>query len=278
MKVKNLFLKTADAMKEAAANKAVGNALSGFGDWAVDHDVELLAGFGVGLFLWGMYEAIKVAPDAKKKLKKHKKALGCYDGDKIGPVETVKAVGPDYAKPAIITLFAIACIVGSVCESKRKISVISAAAALSEATLGEYVKVVKEKEGEEKEAEISKEAAERVLAPVTDKAGDRAIDPEEMAATKQMFYDPITDSFFTSTVTKVERAFNRLTAALQTENRVYVSGMSDYLPVKTGTIGNDMGWSTDFCYDIRADFDPMLEPNTHLPYIYLNWDTSPRYV
>lgn len=218
----------------------------------VKHSPEILTAIGIAGTVTTTVLAVKATPKAMKLVEEaenEKTDNGCCET--LTKMEIVKVAWKPYI-PAVITgVASVGCLIGASNVNIRRNAALATAYQISTTALNEYKDKVVETIGEDKAKEIK----------------DKIIDEkkEKVEATKAtyiitndddiIFYEPVSNREFKSTVNKIEKAMNEA-------NKRMISGMEmhmtfnewlDELNLPHSPIGDDIGWTANDCIDITFE-------------------------
>lgn len=239
-------------IKGRAIFKTVGRAANKHGATVLT----ILAAIGVVATAIAATKAKPVADDKIARAKEDKAmkeaesngTMPDFDGTKLTNLETIKAAAPAYVMTFVIGGLTILCILGSHIISIRQIGDLAAGYNVAQAINSKYEKYsekVKEVVGEEKEAEIRKEAnrefnkeraesvytiSERDISKVAIFTGDGM----------QLFYDPFSDRFFYSSREAIKDGIHNL---LQTNpGFIIMNDIYEFIHLPKCNAGQWLGW------------------------------------
>ena len=113
----------------------------------VSHSPEILTGIGIAGMIATSIMAIKATPKAIKLIEEKEKEVG----DKLTPIETIKATWKCYIPATVTCVTSTACLIGASSVNARRNAALATAYSLSKTALSEYKDAVVETIGEKKE-------------------------------------------------------------------------------------------------------------------------------
>ena len=214
------------------------------------HATKILAAGAItseGFMMWLMH---KRAPVARKKL------------DELGPdaktIDKIKTVGPVYLPAFMMMLTSVGCIVGGTALGDHRQAVMASLYSASEAALMNYQKKVVDKIGTEKAQEIQNAVAQELI----DKD---PVDPANITATgkgDQLFYEPLSARYFTSSWDEVQKAMIRLNRRIIGDMWVTVNEWYEELGLEEAGLGETVGWNVDHMLELSRSPTATLDDRT----------------
>lgn len=191
----------------------------------------------------------------------------------LKPFEVVKVAWKPYIPAALTGVASIACLIGASSVSARRQAALYSAYKLSETALIEYKDKVIETIGEKQEKEVREKVNK-------DKLEKNPVSKKEIFMTgggESLFYDPLSDRYFTSDIETVRRVINDLNYAMSFGSEMYVSvsQLYDELGLKHTQMSDSIGWNISDGL-IEPEFDTQLSDNGK-PCIVLDYLVAPRY-
>lgn len=182
--------------------------------------------------------------------------------------ETAKIV----VKPAIMTAFTGACIIGSATIAHNQYGALMAAYMMSNDKLKAFEMKATKMLGESSTKEIKAEIAqERVLAnPITSTSG-MVLDTGHGTT---LCYDSLSGRYFKSSVEHIRMAQNDLNESIIADWSAALNMFYDYLGLDHIKLGENLGWNTNNL--LRLRFDSALTPSGE-PVLVLDYDAYPEY-
>lgn len=229
------------------------------------HTPKILLGLGVGLGMYAAYQAVKATPEALDILDEElgKTEPGAVTipiykiSEKFSVKDRVRLTWKCYIPAAIAGVGAVSCIIGAGVVDDRRIQTLTAAAAMSESALRDYVSAAVKTVGEKKEHDIRDTMAKDQLGKGASPA-DRAICTGNG---ETLCYDPLCDRYFKSSMEAIRRAENDINKrivngedALSLNDLYYAMGLDDI------KLGDTIGWQVDRGL-IDLSFSSVLAPD-----------------
>lgn len=190
-----------------------------------------------GLAMWFMH---KEAPVVRKKL------------DELPPGATnwekIKVAAPIYIPALTMILMSMGCIVGGTVVGEAKAAELATLLGSSEAALLARQKKAVEILGPEKAQEIEDAVAKDLV-----EQNPPPIVASEIIATgngDQLFFEPLSGRYFTSSKTEIEKAANKYNAKLIRDIWGTVNEWYDELGLEPIGLGDARGWNVDHFLDI----------------------------
>lgn len=184
----------------------------------------------------------------------------------------VKEAAKIVVKPAIVTAFTGACIIGSATIAHNQYGALMAAYLMGNDKLKAFEAKAAKMLGEESTKEIKAEIAqERVLAnPITSSSG-MVLDT---GFGTTLCYDSLSGRYFKSSVEKIRRAQNDTNEEVIADWSVNLNTFYDFLGLNPIKLGDELGWNTNNL--LRLRFDSALTPSGE-PVLVLDYDAYPDY-
>lgn len=202
----------------------------------------ILTGVGVaGVFITG-FMVFKATPKIHEILDNYKtnnRACETEEERRENTKEMVKELVPVVLPPVGMAIATSAAIIGANRISSRRLAVMSAAYAMS----SDKLKALKEKTEEFVDPKKVKKMKEGMA---QDKV--KANPPEDIIFTGDgdvLCLDDYSGRYFKSTIDKIDRAVNNLSAKILNEMWVSVNDFYDLIGLFQIPMGDDFGWSTD---------------------------------
>lgn len=161
--------------------------------------------------------------------------------EELTKFEKVKAAGPAYIPAVLVGAGTIACIFGANILNKKQQAALMSAYALVDNSYKEYQAKVKEKYGEEGDAEIRTEIA-------NDKFKEEPKQPEDDG--KKLFFDEYSNTFFRATNEEVLRAEYLLNREVTSNYYATLNELREMLGMPKTDYGDTVGWSSAQMYDM----------------------------
>ena len=201
------------------------------------HSPEILTGIGVTGMITSTVLAVKATPKALAILE----AAEEEKGDKLTPVETIKAAWKPYI-PAVVTgVASAACIIGASAVSTKRNAALATAYAISEKTLLTYRDKVVETLGEKKEKEIREKIAQ-------DEIDKHPVASSQVIVTSKgnsLCKDSLSGRYFRSDVNEIKKAVNKLNREMTYQNYISLDEFYFEIGLESTDISSRMGWNLD---------------------------------
>lgn len=228
---------------------------------------EILMGIGIAGMITTTVLAVKATPKALRLIEDEEYAKG----DRLTPVETIKATWKCYIPTVVTGVASTACLIGSNSVSTRRTAALAAAYQISETALTEYREKVIETIGEKKEQ------------TVRDKVDKSRIEKNPVSKNEVIItgrgntlcYDSLSGRYFKSDIDKIKKAVNELNRRMTYDTYVSLNEFYDELDLAHTVLGDDLGWNLDGGL-IEVDFGSHLaEGDT--PCVVMSFHHAPRY-
>lgn len=247
---------------------------------------EILTGLGIAGMITTTVLAVKATPKALELIEEEKrfKEKEAHEGGiftkedekkafRLTPFEVVKAAWKPYVPAALIGTASIACLIGANSVHTRRHAALYSAYKLSESALTEYKEKVVETIGEKKEKKVREEIAK-------DKVEQHPVTKTEIFMTgngDSLFYDPLSDRYFTSNIEAIRKAINDLNYSMGYSSEMYVSlsQLYDLLDLKHTAVSDDIGWNISDGL-IEPDFSAQISDDGR-PCVVLDFLLAPKY-
>jgi len=201
--------------------------------FASKHSTKILCGLAVIAEIGAVIFAAKEAPVAEKRLKKLPK--------NAKKIDKIKAVAPVYLPAAGMLAMAVGCTVGGTVIGLKQLASVTSLYTASSKALTEYQKKVVEKLGEEKAQEIQDAVAQELI-------NEKPPAVKDIYATgkgDEIFYEPLTSRYFTSSRHEVEEAEIRLNHTILREMEASVNEWFYELGLEPAGLAADKVWDVD---------------------------------
>lgn len=246
--------------------KQFGKSVEGF---LVHKSPEILIGVGITSMITATVMAVRATPKALILIEEKKKELKT---DKLSPRDAVKAAWKCYIPAVATTVLGAGCIIGSSTVSAKRNAALAAAYTLSENTLRDYQTKVIETIGEKKEHlvrdEISKEQLNQN--PVSNNT------VVMIGNDKTLCYDPVSRTYFKSSINKIDKAFVRTNNELLKEGYVSHNTFLMELGLEPNDESEEKGWRWE--KDGVIDWYPSSQiADNDEPCIVINYYCAPHY-
>lgn len=217
---------------------------------------EILAGLGIASFTLGTIEAVRVTPEAAKKLEEKKKELKVK---KLSLKETCKTVGKSYVVPVVSYCCGVGFVLLSVNESNSRYAVLSTSYALLDDFTRSYVKNTKDIVGKNKEEKIRDAVNQEKIDSNTPVQNVNIYAPKDDGTYRCLFFEPITNRYFWERREKVEiaiaKAHKEVEQSFEESLSVYdwlsllPKELMDGMPDGSVDKYSNMGWERTSPYD-----------------------------
>lgn len=174
---------------------------------------------------------------AIKATKKYEKLLHEKRADVCGeldPMDKVRIAIPTYAPTVLLGVTTIGCIFGSNYMNKQKQAALTSAYMALDTTFKQYKEAAKRVYGEDADEKIMKEYVR----------GDECMEKISLYGEDRLFYEPISRTYFESTLAEVKQAEYLLNRELALTDYVRINDFLRYLGQDETDMGDVMGWST----------------------------------
>lgn len=200
-----------------------------------NNSATILSGIGaIGVVVTAVM-AVKATPKALILLDEAKEKKN----DELTKFEAIRIAGPVYIPSVLMCASTIACIFGANVLNKQKQAALTSAYMLLENSYKDYRNKVKELYGPEADKKIRKEIAK----------DDYEIEYSEPDEEKMLFYEPLSQRYFESTVEEVQCAEYHLNRNFILQDCVSLNLFYKFLGLKETTEGEILGWSTYAGYE-----------------------------
>lgn len=199
---------------------------------------KILAGMAVATEFLGFWFMHKEAPIVRDRLE----ALG----EGATWKDKLKAAGPVYLPAAGMLLLSSGCIIGGCVAGERKAAILSGLYSASEAALRQYEEKVVDALGKDKAREIHDSIAQDVI-------NERPVSAEVVYATgkgDQLFYEPLTGRYFTSSINEVAAAATRINRRIIVEMWASANEWFNELGLESVGFGDIAGWNVDHMLEV----------------------------
>lgn len=214
---------------------------------------EILTALGVAGMAVSMVFVGTATPKALECIKEKKQE---YNTDKLTKTEVVKATWKCYVPAAVMFTTSTACIIGASKINFDRNAALATAYTLSETAMMEYKKKVIEEVGKEKESDIQTKVT-------SDKTGTSPSVINQMflsGGSDVMCFDELTNSYFLTTVDKLDKAVNELNRRMRDENYITLNDFYYEVGIEPNGLGEMLGWNIDDGY-IKLQYTAHLDKN-----------------
>lgn len=228
------------------------------------HSPEILTAIGITGMAVSMIFAVSATPKALQCIEDAKNER---DTDELTKTEIAKATWKCYVPAAVTFAASTACIIGASKINFERNAALATAYTLSETAMMEYKKKVVEEIGKEKENDIQTKV-------VSDKTGTSPSVINQMflsGGSDVMCFDELTNSYFLTTVDKLDKAVNELNRRMRDENYITLNDFYYEVGIEPNGLGEMLGWNIDDGY-IKLQYTAHLDKNGNpcLAFIHVN--------
>lgn len=154
--------------------------------------------------------------------------------EELSTLDKIIIAGPAYIPSILIGASTIACVFGANYLNKQKQEALTAAYMMLDNSYKKYKDKVKEVCGEETEQRIREEIAKDGF----------EIEYSDIDSEKKLFYEPISERYFESTIEEVQRAEYELNHKLILKDYANINDFYKLLGLTPTKVGDKIGWST----------------------------------
>lgn len=215
--------------------KTVCRSIARFGR---KHATKLLAGAAIASEMLGFWFMHKEAPIVQERLSELPKDAKFID--------KLKAAGPVYLPAFGMLLLSCGCVVGGCAIGESRVAIATGLYSASEAALRRYEEQAINVLGKEKAQEIHDAVANDIM-------NEKPVSSATVFATgkgDQLFYDPMSGRYFTTSKLEVESAVNRVNRQIIDEMWVTINDWYSELNLEPIGLGEGYGWNVDHRMDI----------------------------
>lgn len=241
-------------------------------DITSEHASEILTAFGIIGGIGAVAVAIKQSRAANAhidKAKEEKEKLG----EEFTNVDALKACWKDYAGVVILITASTGCILGAKHIDSKKNAALTAALALSEATVRDfdvYKDKVAEKLGAEEEKKIAQETKEQRI--VENNSTIHYYGKEKVKC-----FEPLTSRWFEVNPNKFKTGVNKLNAQMRDDMSINLNEFFSEIGLDTVDLGDDFGWDINRNGWLDADLESYMDEND-FPCLKIKYNTKPEYI
>lgn len=248
-------------------NVKVSNFIKSTKGYLGKHSPEILTGIGVTGMITSTVLAVKATPKALYLLEEAED----IKGDKLTPIETVKAAWKPYIPAMVTGVASISCIIGASSINAKRNAALATAYKLSEHALVRYRDKVIETIGEKKEKEIK----EKVSQEEVDKNPVSKTHVITTSKGNTLCRDSISGRYFKSDLDTIRKVINELNREMTYQNYVSLNEFYSKIGLESIKQGDRLGWNLDSGL-IEIDFDTCLS-DTEEPCVVIDFTTMPKY-
>lgn len=239
---------------------------------AAKHSPEILTGIGIAGMITTTVLAVKATPKALELIARAEdEKFDNGHGDKLKPVEIIKAAWKPYIPAVISGMASIACLIGANSVNTKRNAALATAYKLSEAALIEYKDKVVETIGEKKE----KQVREKIIQDRIDKnpVSNNTVIITDKGNT--LCYDSVSGRYFKSDMDTIKKAVNTINRTMTYDMYVSLSDFYDEIGLERTGVSDYLGWNMD---DGLVDiiFDSRIADNGEACLV-LDYHIVPRY-
>lgn len=210
--------------------------LKGAGLWAKENSQHILVGLGLAGMVTAIITAVRATPKAKEMIEEAEEEKG----DKLTPVETVKAAWKCYILPAACFTTSAACIIGADIRNAKVNAGLASSAAIAETALRTYQEKVVETIGEQEEKQVREKAKKEIA----EKPGLPKDSVYILGGEKVLCAD-ICGNEWHATVEEIRAAVNRVNDQLNNDDYVSLNEFYQEANADDTILGEYIGWSRD---------------------------------
>lgn len=215
------------------------------------HSPEILTAIGVAGMAVSVVFAVTATPKAIKLIEKEKEEA---EKEYITKKEVVKTVWKCYIPAAVTFAASAACIVGASKINFERNTALATAYTLSETAMMEYKKKVVEEVGTEKEATIQTKATSEKIEGTPSVVNQMFVS----GGSDVRCYDELSNSYFFTTVDKLDKAVNELNRRMRDENYISLNDFYYEIGIEPNGLGDMLGWNIDDGY-IKLQYTAHLD-------------------
>lgn len=235
------------------------------------HSPEILTGLGIAGMIATTIIAVRATPKALELIEDKKEELELQSGDKLHPIDAVKATWKCYVPATITGVTSVACLVSASSANARRNAALATAYNLSATALSEYKEKVLETVGEKKEQVIRNKVAEEQINK--EPANQSAIIVSGNGNTR--CFDTITKQRFISDIEAIKRVVNELNRRMVNgEDYISLNDFYSEIGMDPVSIGDDLGWNVTRGL-IEVTFSAQLDTDG-VPCIVLDYAVAPK--
>lgn len=220
-------------------------------------------GFGIGSVAFTVRGTIKAVEIVREKKAESE--------EELTKTEIIKCVWKEYIPTVGLGVASIACVIGSVHISARRLAVMTAAYTMSDESFKKYRDKVHEVLGDKKEEEIRGEIQQDYI---------DANPPKEMYVTDTetgdtLCLDAYTGQYFRSNADTIRRAINTLNNLMLHDYFVCYNDLASELGIEQCRMGENFGWNVQNGDLIEPSFTTELTPEDE-PVLVLDFIEGPK--
>ncbi len=239
--------------------------LKGF---TIKNSPQICAGVGIAMSVVAMTLTIPATVKASKKVQRIKKEKKV---EKLNAGEIFKTTWTYYIPVVITEVVSVGFFISSARINGNRNAALAAAYSLTSTAFKEYKDKVTETIGDKKEETIRDSVVQDKIEQSPPSKNGVII----TSSGETLFYDTISDRYFTSTPDNVKKAINNLNRDMLTENNMSLNELYYELGLNSILNGEELGWSIEDGYiDVR--FSGHITENEK-PCLALNFSSPPKY-
>lgn len=231
-----------------------------------ENSASILSGLGAVGVIGTAIAAAKATPKALKLINEKKEEKG----EELTKLEVICTAGPVYIPTIMIGLSTISCVLGSNYLNKQRQAALTSAYMMLDNSYKKYKNKVIELYGTEADTNARNKMT----------ADDYEIEYHDPEEEKQLFYEPISERYFESTIEEVQRAEYHLNRNFVLRDYANLNEFYKFLGLNTTKEGEILGWSMFAGYSVYGyawiDFThDRVELDGGLECIVINYPFSP---
>lgn len=231
----------------------------------VQRSPEILTGLGITGMITATVLAVKMTPEAMRRIGKKQREL---NKPKLTKVETVKAVWPCYVPTAVTTVISTGCLIGASTINYKRNLALAGAYALTETAFKDYKNAVEETISKNEAVKINDNMSKKKL-------NENPVDEDNVIITKKgnsLCCDITCGRYFRSDLNTVKATINELNERLINEQFISKNEFFTELGLEPTTDGYELGWdATDGL--IKVEYSSQIASNGE-PCLTINYLTS----
>ena len=192
--------------------------------------------------------AVKAPPKALELVKADSRKNHDGDPHAATKMEAVKSCWKCYIPATFTGATTIACIFGANILNKRQQASLASAYALVSRSYNDYKRKLKELYGEEAHKKIMEslavEKAKDIPISSASFVGHSSLDFEDAVEETRLFYDPISERYFESTIGKVLQAEYHLNRNFMFAGYISLNEFYEFLGIEETELGATVGWNS----------------------------------
>lgn len=235
-------------------------------DYVKQNAPELLIGIGISGFIGSIFRAVKATNKSYPVLKEKEEEKG----EPLTKKEKIKAVGKNYIPTVVMATGSTACVISGAIIKTKRYAALSAAYAITDATLREYTTKVREVVGDKKERVIHDEIAK-------DKVKENPPTKEVVVTGDgSLCYESISGRYFKSDIEKIRKAENKLNKEMLSCMYVSLNDFYYEIGLETTAMGDNLGWNLNKDGMVEVIFSSILTADEK-PCLVIDYRIMPKY-